>query len=175
MTPMNSATFPILTTERLRLRQLSVGDQQDIFALRSDPETNKYLNRPPCNTNEDALNFITMINENIEKSSALYWVITISETKTVVGTICLFDFSIEKKSCEIGYELMTQFQGQGIMTEALQVVIDYVFQTLKLQNILAFTHCDNQNSTKILSKFNFIKSEETDKENPNLRLFILTQ
>lgn len=175
MTPMNSATFPILTTERVTLRQLSVDDQQDIFDLRSDPEVNKYLNRPPCKTNEDALNFINKVNDNIAKSSALYWAITITETETFVGTICLFDFSTEKNSCEIGYELMTQFQGQGIMTEALQVVIDYVFQTLKLQSILAFTHCDNQNSTKILSKFNFIKSIEADKENPDLSLFTLTQ
>jgi ribosomal-protein-alanine N-acetyltransferase len=34
-----------------------------------------------------------------------------------VGTICLFGFSDENASCEIGYELLTNFQGQGIMKE----------------------------------------------------------
>jgi [ribosomal protein S5]-alanine N-acetyltransferase len=175
MTTMDFSTFPILRTERVTLRQLSINDQHAIFALRSDPEINKYLNRQLCKTNEDAINFINKVNDNIEKGIALYWAISMTDTKTFVGTICLFDFSSEKNSCELGYELMTQFQGQGIMKEAAQVVIDYVFQTLKLRNILAFTHCDNQNSTKLLSKFDFVKSIETDKENPNLTIFALTK
>jgi [ribosomal protein S5]-alanine N-acetyltransferase len=175
MTNRNSATFPILTTERLTLRQVSVNDLHAIFALRSDPEVNKYLNRHPCKSTEDAIDFINKVNDNIEKKGALYWAITLTDTKTVVGTICLFDFSSEKSSCEMGYELMTKFQGQGIMQEAVQVVIDYVFQTLKFSNLLAFTHCENQSSTKILSKFNFVKFIETDKENSDLVIFTLTQ
>jgi [ribosomal protein S5]-alanine N-acetyltransferase len=98
----------------------------------------------------------------------------LTSTKTFVGTICLYDFSNEKNSCEIGYELMTKFQGQGIMKEAAQVVIEYVFQTLKLKKILAFTHHENQNSTNLLLKLNFIKSLEMDKENPKLTIFTLT-
>ena len=98
-----------------------------------------------------------------------------TNTKTFVGTICLFDFSNEKKSCEIGYELMPRFQGQGIMKEASQVVIDYVFQTLKFKKIFAFTHYENLNSTNLLLKLHFVKSLETDKENPNLTIFTLAQ
>jgi len=61
------------------------------------------------------------------------------------------------------------------MKEAAQRVIDYVFQTLKFKKILAFTHYENQNSTKLLLKLNFVKSTETDKENPNLNIFTLIQ
>lgn len=172
---MNSATFPILTTERLTLRQLSIDDQQDIFALRSDPQINKFLDRQPCRTDEDAINFINKVNDNIEKSDTYYWAITLTNTKTFIGTICLFDFSSENNSCEIGYELVTKFQGQGIMKEAAQAVIDYVFQTLKFKKILAVTHYENQNSTNLLLKLNFVQSIKTDKENSNLNVFTLTQ
>lgn len=175
MINLNFATFPILTTERLTLRRLSIDDQQDIFVLRSDPEINKFLDRQPCKTYEDATNFIKKVNDNIEKSNTYYWAITMTGTKTLVGTICLFDFSTENNSCEIGYELMTTFQGQGIMKEAVRVVIDYVFQTLKFKKIIAFTHCENQNSTNLLLKFNFVKSIESDKINPGLNIFTLTQ
>jgi [ribosomal protein S5]-alanine N-acetyltransferase len=174
MTNLNSETFPVLTTERLTLRQLSNDDHQDIFTLRSDPEINKFLNRPPCRTTEDAISFINKVNENIVKGNSCYWAITMTDTKTLVGTICLFDFSSENNSCEIGYELMTKFQGQGIMQEAAQVVIDYVFQTLKFKVILAITHYGNQNSTNLLLKFNFVKSIKTDKDNPDLNIFTLT-
>jgi ribosomal-protein-alanine N-acetyltransferase len=175
MTDMTSAVFPVFITERLTLRQLSIDDQQDIFALRSDPKINRFLGRQLCRTKEDAVNFINKVNDNIEKSDTYYWAITLTDTKTLVGTICIFDFSSENNSCEIGYELMTEFQGQGIMKEAVQVVIDYVFQTLKFKKILAVTHYANQNSTNLLLKFNFVRSSEVNKENPDLNVFTLTQ
>ena len=175
MVNIDFTTFPILTTERLTLRQLSADDQQNIFALRSDAEINKYLGRELSKTIEDAINFINKVNDNIRKNNSIYWVITLGETKTFVGTICLFDFSNEKNSCEIGYELMTKFQGQGIMKEAAEKVIDYAFQTLQFQKIIAFTHNGNQSSTKLLTKFNFLQSQETDKENSDFNIFTLTR
>lgn len=171
----NFSPFPILTTERLTLRQLSIDDRQSIFDLRSDEEINKYLDRVPSKSIDDAINFINKINENSKSNNSIYWVITLSSPKTVVGTICLFDFSNEKNSCEIGYELMPKYQGQGIMKEAIQVVIDYVFQTLNFKKIIAFTHNENLKSTDLLLKFNFVKSLEIDKENPNLTIFSLAQ
>jgi [ribosomal protein S5]-alanine N-acetyltransferase len=174
MTKKTIATFPILTTERLTLRPLSIDDYLAIFDLRSDPNSNKFLDRPLCKTTEEAKNFINKVNDNIEKGGTYYWAITLTNTQQLVGTICLFDFSIENKSCEIGYELLTKFQGQGIMQEAAQTVIDFVFQTLKCKKILAYTHHENQHSTHLLLKLNFIKSIEAVEENSNLLIFTLT-
>ncbi|MDR2230040.1 MAG: GNAT family N-acetyltransferase [Flavobacteriaceae bacterium] len=171
---MNSAAFPVLKTERLTLRQLSIGDEQDIFALRSDPKINEFLDRAICKTKEDAINFIKSVNGNFEKGNSFYWAITLTKTNTLVGTVSLFDLSSENSSCEIGYELMTAFQGQGIMTEAIEAVIDYVFHTLKFKKILAFTHYENQNSINLLLKSNFVRSTETCTENSNLIIFTLT-
>src|SRR4029077_21207939 len=109
------APFPILITERLTLRQLVIADERDIFTLRSDSEINKYLDRQVSNTIDDARNFINKVNENISKNASLYWAITLSDKNILVGTICLFGFSDENSKCEIGYELLTNFQGQGIM------------------------------------------------------------
>ena len=174
MTNRNFTPFPILTTERLTLRQLSIDDKESIFELRSDKEINKYLDRQPSKTIEDAVNFINKVNDNIKKNNSIYWVITLTKTKTFVGTICLFDFSNEKSSCEIGYELMTKFQRQGIMKEAAEKVIDYAFQALQFQKIVAFTHNANRNSAKLLTKFNFKKSIEVNIENPDFSIFTLT-
>lgn len=154
-----------MTTERLTLRQLSIDDKQNIFALRSDKEISKYLDRQASKTIEDAIDFINKINDNIKKNNSIYWAITLTKTRTFVGTICLFNFSNKKSSCEIGYELMTNFQGQGIMKEAAEKVIDYAFQTLQFQKIITITPNGNQSSTKLLRKYNFIKYIEADKEN----------
>ena len=64
----NSFTpFPILKTERLTLRQLSVNDDKEIFALRSDKQVNKYIDRAPSNTIEDARKFIHKITDRFAK------------------------------------------------------------------------------------------------------------
>lgn len=162
--------FPILTTERLTLRQLVISDEQEIFTLRSDSEINKYLDRQICNTIADARDFINKIN----KSGALYWAITLSNENILIGTICLFSFSDENHKCEIGYELLTNFQGQGIMKEAVEKVIDYAFNTIKVQKIEACFHRDNQRSVKLLEKFSFRNSNEPDKTNPALICYYLT-
>lgn len=174
MIKTNAATLPIIRSERLTLRSLYIEDSVTIYELRSDTSVNKFLDRQPCKSIEEAKSFINSINENIEKGGTYYWVITLNETKQLVGTICLFDISNEKKCCEIGYELRTKFQGQGLMQEAVKNVIDFVFETLKLNVINAFTHKDNEKSTNLLSKLNFVKVTETDKENQNLTIYTLT-
>jgi ribosomal-protein-alanine N-acetyltransferase len=166
--------FPILTTERLTLRQLVINDEREIFTLRSDSEINKYLDRQLSNTIDDARNFINKVNENINKNDSLYWAITLSDKNVLIGTICLFSFSDETDKCEIGYELLTNFQGQGIMTEAVEKVIDFAFNTIKVQKIEAFFHIDNQSSIKLLEKFSFKDSNKPDKTDTNLVCYHLT-
>ena len=161
------STFPMLTTERLTLRQLLESDVEEIFLLRSDTTINKFLDRKPSETLEDALNFI----RNIKNNELLYWAITQTHNGKLIGTICLFDFSDELNKCEIGYELLTDYQGQGIMAEATKEIIEFAVNTLGIKIIEAFTHKDNQASTNLLQKFNFEKTEIIDGANPNLIVF----
>ena len=95
MVDINFTPFPVLTTERLTLRQLLINDEHEIFTLRSDSEINKYLDRQLSNTIDDARNFIIKVNENINKNVALYWAITFSDRNILVGTICLYGFSLQ--------------------------------------------------------------------------------
>ncbi|HWB28226.1 MAG TPA: GNAT family N-acetyltransferase [Chitinophagaceae bacterium] len=169
----NFTPFPILTTERLTLRQLVIADEQEIFTLRSDSEINKYLDRQISKTIDDARNFIHKVNKNINNNNSLYWAITVRGKNSLVGTICLFGFSEENNKCEIGYELLTNFQGQGIMKEAAQKVIDYAFNTMQVQKIEAFIHRDNRNSIKLLEKLSFSKSTEPANTGPALVCFHL--
>ncbi|RZK55776.1 MAG: N-acetyltransferase [Pedobacter sp.] len=166
--------FPILKTERLILRQLEISDEQEIFVLRSDSEINKYLDRPVSSSVKDARNFINKINEFISTNVALYWAINSIANNGLIGTICLYGFSDENASCEIGFELLTDFQVRGIMQEAAEKVIDYAFKSIEVKKIEAFLHKDNQRSLQLLNKLSFIKSHKTDETNPELVGYYLT-
>jgi len=168
-------TFPILITERLTLRKLSKNDSEAIFQLRSDVGINKYLDRKLSKTMEDALGFIKNIIENTESDELFYWAITKTGEDKLIGTICLFDVQNVEKKGEIGYELLTQYQGQGMMIEATKKVIEYVDQTLGLQTIDASSHKGNQSSIKLLQKLGFKKLDDVPVGNANLSLFRLTR
>jgi len=169
----NHRTLPVLNTERLTLRQLSTNDGKEIFTLRSDIDVNKYLHRQLSITIEDAINFIEKVNMSISKNESFYWAITLTQTKNFVGTVCLFNILENKSSCEIGYELLKNFQGLGIMSEAVSSVIDFAFQTLKIKKIEACTHTLNLSSTKLLTKAGFEKSADAKTENIDFDLYLL--
>jgi len=169
---MNLQAFPILITDRFTLRKLSKNDSEEILQLRSDKEINKFLDRKPSKTLEDALNFINNIIEN-ENDELFYWAITKTGKDKLIGTICLFDFVVDSKKCEIGYELLKEYHGQGVMIEAAGKVIDYINKTHGIRVIDAQTHKENQNSTKLLEKLNFEKLENVIENNPNLILYRL--
>jgi ribosomal-protein-alanine N-acetyltransferase len=158
----NFTPFPVLKTERLTLRQLKSSDDKEIFALRSDDTVNKYLDRKPSKTIDDAKNFIQTINENIQRNDSIYWAITLNGTDKLIGTICFFDFSDDNSKAEIGYELLPDFHGKGIMQEATSKVIDFGIQHIGLNSIEAYTHSENQSSSRLLEKLNFKRHSACD-------------
>lgn len=163
--------FPIITTRRLTLRQPSLTDAAQLFLLRSDPHVNKYLDRKPAGNIEEVQSFIQKVNNNFINKEGIYWAITETGNNKLIGSICLFDCSAEQSKCEIGYELLPIYQGRGIMKEALDKIMEWIVDKLKLHTIDAFTHKDNQSSTALLQKANFIKTSLTDQAHPDLFVF----
>ncbi|MBK7500455.1 MAG: GNAT family N-acetyltransferase [Ignavibacteriales bacterium] len=155
MMQKNFSPFPVLKTERLVLRKLSLDDAEEIFFLRSDEKVNKYLDRPRATSIEDAHNFINKTNHAIENNECIDWAITFKDDSGLIGSICLWNLNEEENKAEVGYELLPDFQGKGIAQEALSAVITFGFEVMKLKTIEAYTHKENLKSTKLLEKFNF--------------------
>lgn len=166
----NFTPFPVLKTERLTLRQLKSSDDKEIFVLRSNDSVNKYLDRKRSRTMEDAQHFIRTVNENIERNNSIYWAISLNNEDKLVGTICLFSFSEDGLQAEIGFELVPDFQGKGIMQEATATVIQFGFQQAGLNWIEASAHAENKSSIRLLERLNFKRASAADE---NLIVFKL--
>ena len=147
--------FPQLITERLVLRNIENTDAELIHKLRSDEVVNKFVGRDNSSTLEKANEFILKIQNLVEKNEGLYWIIRLKENNDLIGTVCLWNFDLENEIVEIGYEMLPEFQGRGIMSEAIKAVIIYVFEEMKAKIITAFPSSDNINSVNILEKLNF--------------------
>jgi len=147
--------FPLLTTARLVLRQLEPTDDAAILDLRSNEVVNQYLDRKPAKDLLAAQQFITSINNVVANAEGLFWGIASRETLHLVGTICLYDFNAENNSVEIGYELHPSWQGKGIMHEAMNAVIQFVFDKMNAHLINATVATANQRSIQSLLRHGF--------------------
>jgi len=59
------------------------------------------------------------------------------------------------QACYLGYSLCAQYQGQGIMTDALRQGINYLFNQLSLHRIIACYIPENLRSAKVLQRLGF--------------------
>ncbi|MBA3925517.1 GNAT family N-acetyltransferase [Listeria rustica] len=148
-------TFPILHTQRLILRQISIADLNAVFTLRSNPDVAAFQERALHQNHEESAAFIEKINVGVNNNEWFFWAITLAETAELIGTACLWNFSEERTRADLGYELLPSFQGSGYMHEALPPILDYGFTQLDLQKIDGVTHKNNDRSTQLLKKLGF--------------------
>lgn len=157
MLNFNFTPFPVIETERLILRRITNDDVNEIFELRSNPETMKYIPRPLVKTTEDALEHVAMIEEKIVTNVGINWGITLKGNSKVLGIIGYYRMQPENYRAEIGYMLLLDFHGKGIISEAVNRLITYGFDDLKLHSIEAVIDPENIASEKVLQKCGFVK------------------
>jgi ribosomal-protein-alanine N-acetyltransferase len=164
MLELNFDPFPIIKTDRLLLRQINNDDVNEIFILRSDERVMRYIDKAPAQSLDDAYEFITRITELENSKDAVTWGIALKDEPRLIGTICLWHIQKEHYRAEVGYNLLPDYWGKGIMHEAIKEVIDYGFNVMKLHSIEANVNPSNAASIKLLKRNKF-KREAYYKEN----------
>ena len=164
MLTINFSPFPILETERLTLRRVLPSDVKEMFELRSNPETMKYIPRPLVTNYDEALAHIKMMEDKIETNEGINWAITLKGDDKMLGVIGHYRIKPEHYRAEVGYMILPEYHGKGITTEAVQCVVDYGFNTMQLHSIEGVIDPENEASERVLQKCGFVK-EAHFKEN----------
>lgn len=152
---LDFSVFPKLSSYRLILRKVATEDFQLIHKLHSDPIVNAFVGRDNSSTLEKAKEYIQKMDGLVNKNECIYWIIALKNDNNLIGSVCCWNFDTENEIVEIGYEMLPEFQGKGIMTEALKMVIKYTFEEINANIITAFPSSDNLNSVAVLKKLNF--------------------
>ncbi len=154
--------FTTLTTERLLLREIRLEDAEEIFRLRADERVNALIDRRTATSIDDATAFIQKILANSANNEGLMWVITLAGQPKLIGTITYWHIEWENSKAEIGYEMLPEYHGKGLMTEALKKVIDFGFNKLGFKIIVADPKAINTPSVKLLEKLGFKLTHEIE-------------
>jgi ribosomal-protein-alanine N-acetyltransferase len=156
--------YPVLETQRLKLRALTMDDVPVLFEMRTNPLMNRYTDRAKLQTMEEAVDKMKLILDNVEKRDSLAWAIELKESKKQIGDISFWRFEKEHYRAEIGYSLLPEYWDKGYMREAARCAIDYGFSICNIHSIEANVNPNNAASIKLLEKMNFVR-EAYYKEN----------
>ncbi|WP_026828409.1 GNAT family N-acetyltransferase [Exiguobacterium artemiae] len=145
--------LPVLETERLVLRPLQVKDLDDLFEYTQDEETARYVTWSANQTIEQAEQFLNYVLSNYEQGKEAPWAIVWKETGKMIGTIDFIHLLLDdNEQAELGYALSRQFWGKGIVTEAVECVMAFGFEELKLERIQARCMEGNIGSARVMEK-----------------------
>ena len=144
-----------LSTSRLTLRKMEINDAAILYKYWSDNSVTRHMNINSFTDIVQAEQMISFLNGLSDEGKLIRWTIINRSDGLIVGSCGYNSFSIENLRGEIGYELGREFWGQGLMTEALTVIIKYGFSTIGLNRIQALVEKGNIASQKLLAKLGF--------------------
>lgn len=147
-------SHPILSTQRLRLRQFRAEDVDAMHECFADADAMRFWNHPVfvkrIETERAVRNFV-----DCTPSYYRFWAIADASTDRCVGLVNYHDGHIRSKRVSIGYVVAPARQRQGFATEAVSAMLDFCFDDLGLHRIQAFIHPDNKASIALVAKFGF--------------------
>lgn len=144
-----------IETSRLILRQAVLEDARYMFenwACR--PEVTKFLTWPTHSSVETTKLVLQSWMENYEKEDYYQWMIELKSIHQPIGSISGMNPNKLISSVELGYCIGDKWWHQGIMTEAVQAVIQYFFETCNFNRITAKHDLNNPYSGQVMKKCN---------------------
>jgi ribosomal-protein-alanine N-acetyltransferase len=153
-TDFSLTSFPRIGTERLLLRQEKLDEAEAVFAVFSDPKVTQFHNLDTFCEIEEAFDLIKRRAKRFEIGCGIRWGITLKQDNILIGS-CGFTWDKQACSADMGYELASTYWRQGIMTEALQAILQFGFEEMGLQFVVAEVMLNNIASKKLLEKLGF--------------------
>jgi len=142
-----------LVTERLELRAWQRDYAAGLFRLRSNPEVMRYWTAGPYEDMARAEKTVADLMENNREGAGLELAVFAGDE--LIGTATLHSISWSNRRAELGYMLLPEFQGRGLMHEALVAVVSYGFDTLGLNRLEADIDPRNGASRRSLERLGF--------------------
>lgn len=145
-------SLPLLETNRLRLRKLSMRDATDVFEYASIPEVAEHVTWEYHRNISDSMHFLRIMIQQYDDGMPSPWAIIDKELGKLIGTIGYHVWSPPNAYAEVGYALSKEYWNKGIMTEAFNEVIRFGFERMKLNRIEATCKLANTASEKVMHK-----------------------
>jgi [ribosomal protein S5]-alanine N-acetyltransferase len=144
--------LPILQTERLILRKITLDDLDDMYSYCSNDEVSKFVTWDTHKRVTDTKDYVEFVLDQYTNKKIAPWGIEYKENGKLVGTIDFVTWEPNHKTAEIGYVISQDYWGEGITTEAAKELIKFGFETMDLVRIQARCFEENIGSERVMKK-----------------------
>ena len=147
-----------LDTKRLLIRPWQEDDLEDLYAYAKVPgvgEQAGWSHHKNLDTSRKVLNVFI----DLDDCFAIFH----KKDQRVIGSIALEEDDLlkidEKNGKNLGYVLSKDYWNQGLMTEAVEAIIDYAFKIKKYDYLTVSHFISNRRSKRVIEKsgFNYLK------------------
>lgn len=139
--------FPKISSDQIVLRQVIISDAKAIMDI-------SFYDAKPATTVEEAIEMQNRIDLDYQEGNSIHWAIVDRNTNLIAGTLGYYR-GFENGVGELGCVLKPEFYGNGFMTMALKLAIEFGLNEIELKNIIAVTSQDNIKAIKLLERLNF--------------------
>ncbi|MEO6868993.1 MAG: GNAT family protein [Ginsengibacter sp.] len=148
-----------LQTTRLNFRQVSKRDLNNIHALHSFAETDRFntLGIPETILDTEKIIDNWCSKQNAGPPTLYVFCVEIIDTKEFIGLIALNIGKPNYKTAELWYKIHPDHWRKGYATEAMYYTLHFAFNDLQLHRIEAGCAVENIASIKILDKVGMIR------------------
>lgn len=150
--------FPILRSSKLELKKIEDRYLQELFDIYDNEKVFEFCGIIPKHNLQTVSKMIGHFDRDYQKKSRVKWgIFQKSQNDTLVGIIEAMDFNQKVDMVTIGYYLAEAYWGKGIATEAVHMIVKYLFEEVAINRIQAEVMPLNEPSKKVLLKNGFLK------------------
>jgi len=149
----------MLNSDRLFLRPVDSVDLSSVHEILSFPETNRFNTLGiPKSIDKTALILDKWISSHVKMPSRKFtFAVFDRESARLIGLFALNAGSKKYKNAEIWYKFHVHFWNRGFAIEALNTILEFGFESLKLHRIEAGCAAENLRSIKMLEKAGLLR------------------
>lgn len=149
---------PILETERLILRPITIEDKPAIYKWAGDTEVSRYMIYPNYKSEDDADGWV---NNLYLKEKEFDYGIVWKETNELIGSGGII-YNAEKDVWVIGYNIRRDMWGRGIVVEACKRIISHARENYDVRVIRGDFAEENYKSRRIMEKLGMTFLEDIE-------------
>lgn len=149
-------SFEPIRTARLLLRAPRAADADALFERRNEPLVARHQDWETPYPRDRAERLVAACAEMGGPQDEEWWMITIADPDdaAVIGDLALH-MTNRMRTAEVGYTLAAEHWGQGYAVEALDALVDHLFDAYPVTRIFGMLHPDNRPSAQVLERTGF--------------------
>lgn len=165
--------MPEIETARLRLRQFTFDDLDDLFHIYKNSEVMRYIYGRGRTRDETQASLFRIIKQ-WEQHGFGMWAVVHKQSDKMIGR-CGLGFLDNTPEVELGYVIDKPYWNMGLTTEASLASLKYGFEQAKLDRIVAIARPENVASQRVMQKLGMKYEKDAHYYNTDVVYYALSR